>query len=149
MDLKQTAYQYCQTAVGERLRHIKERMAQVSESLYAETKSTAGDKHETGRAMLQLEREKLGQQLQEVQKMQQTLQQVPVAAKSEVVAMGSLVRTSNGFFYLAVSAGQCDLKDHKIYCISLSTPIAKALLGRKKNEVVSFRTTPITILEIH
>ncbi len=38
-------------------------------ALFSETKSSAGDKHETGRAMLQLEMEKTSQQLAVINQM--------------------------------------------------------------------------------
>ena len=41
-------------------------MKEIKEALFEEIKSSVGDKHETGRAMLQLEREKVGNQFYEV-----------------------------------------------------------------------------------
>ena len=43
----------------------KKGILDAQNGLQSESKSSAGDKHETGRAMLQLEAEKLGKQLQE------------------------------------------------------------------------------------
>ena len=72
-NLKQDLYMQCQVFVGTRLRAIQKTIAEIQESLTSETKSSAGDKHETGRAMLQLEREKAGHQLAEIQKLNQLL----------------------------------------------------------------------------
>ena len=44
---------------------IKKKTASIEQALQSETKNTAGDKHETSRAMLQLEREQSGQKIAE------------------------------------------------------------------------------------
>ena len=71
MDLKKDLYLFCQAYISNRKARIEARIAAVSEALEAESKSSAGDKHETGRAMLQLEREKLGHQLAEAEKIKE------------------------------------------------------------------------------
>ena len=45
-------------------------MANAQESANAEEKSSAGDKYETGRAMMQIERDKAAQQLNESMKLE-------------------------------------------------------------------------------
>ncbi len=55
---------------------IEQTIQSNKNALNSETKSSAGDKHETGRAMLQLEMEKAGQQLKEVQEMQLQLHKI-------------------------------------------------------------------------
>lgn len=42
---------------------LEEELNDIKEALFQDSKSTAGDKHETSRAMAQLEQEKLGKQL--------------------------------------------------------------------------------------
>ncbi|MDO6425302.1 hypothetical protein, partial [Saccharophagus degradans] len=73
------------------------------EDLNSETKSSAGDKHETGRAMLQLEMEKLGQQYQTVLTQKNVLQKIDVSVKKKA-QVGSLVGTTSGLnYFLATS----------------------------------------------
>ena len=66
---------YCKQFVTDKLQNLNNRIQEVNHALLSETKSTAGDKHETGRAMVQLEREKLGSQLAELEKMENLLEQ--------------------------------------------------------------------------
>ena len=68
MEIKESLLHFCQDYVRQKQEVLKKRGASLQESLNSETKSSAGDKHETGRAMVQLEQEKLGQQLQEIEK---------------------------------------------------------------------------------
>ena len=131
-----------------RLARIQHQIAEVKLALTSESKSTAGDKHETGRAMLQLEREKLGQQLLEAEKMQQLLSRVPLKTNTDKVALGSLVYTDEASYYIAISAGQFNKQGTSTFCISANTPIAKLLLGKSVNDTFEFNGNTSKILEI-
>ena len=67
LTLKETLFQQCEDFVNTRLQTIQTTISSHQKALSSETKSSAGDKNETGRAMLQLEMEKAGQQLAAVQ----------------------------------------------------------------------------------
>jgi len=66
LEIKQQLFNKCLDAIDSRFQTIQNTISEIQESLTSETKSSAGDKHETGRAMLQLEREKAGNQLSEI-----------------------------------------------------------------------------------
>ncbi len=93
-NIKQELYNQCQFFIDARLQAITKTIAEIQESLTSETKSSAGDKHETGRAMLQLEREKAGHQLVEIEKQKQILQKINVEAKHQKAALGSVIKTT-------------------------------------------------------
>jgi len=61
-------YDLCADFIETKRQTIQHTIVEIQHSLTSETKSSAGDKHETGRAMLQLEREKIGNQLAEIDK---------------------------------------------------------------------------------
>jgi len=148
MNIKEQLYKFCQEYVNARTIRIQNSIKDIQESLGSETKSSAGDKHETGRAMLQLEREKLGQQLQEVEKMTIILSRISITLKMSTVVLGSLVRTSKQDYFLAVSAGAYEDDSESIHCISSATPIAKLLLGKSIGDVVVFNGDNIRITKI-
>nr|WP_233164213.1 GreA/GreB family elongation factor [Snuella sedimenti] len=125
--------------VRSRLDTIRKTIQELEESLESETKSTAGDKHETGRAMVQLEREKLGQQLAEIQKNNQVLAKIDVSKSSEAIGLGSIVFTSSGNYFIAISTGELVVDNQKFYAISMSAPIAKVLLGKRVGDEIHFR----------
>lgn len=149
MEHKKAAYEFCSSFVEEKLTRIQKRINSIKESLNSETKSSAGDKHETGRAMLQLEREKLGQQLAEVESTKRTLQKVKIESPVDKVALGSFVRTSTANFYLSISAGEYKNDSVSVFCVSINTPIGQALLGKSIGEAIVFNGNTVTILEIH
>ncbi|KPM30826.1 Hypothetical protein I595_2803 [Croceitalea dokdonensis DOKDO 023] len=146
--MKKALYQFCQGYINSRINRIQGQIAEVILSLTSESKSTAGDKHETGRAMLQLEREKLGQQLLEAEKMQQLLHKVPLKSNAEKVSLGTLVITDKTSYYIAISAGKFEEEEVIIFCISPNAPIAKVLLGKSVNETVNFNGIASKIMEI-
>src|SRR5690606_37486162 len=82
-ELKQLLFDKCSEYIETRLSTIQSNIGEIQESLTSETKSSAGDKHETGRAMLQLEREKAGQQLAEIENVKNALAQINIKKLSE------------------------------------------------------------------
>ncbi len=139
---------FCWDYVGEKTQRLKSSNADLQESLDSETKNSTGDKHETGRAMVQLEQEKLAQQFMELEKTKNILQRVDVRKKSETIGLGSLARTSTADYFIAISAGAFKQEGKPIYCISQEAPIAQLLMGKKKGETFVFNSNSLTVLEV-
>ena len=147
-NLKQELYTQCQNFVDSRLQAVQKTITEIQESLTSETKSSAGDKHETGRAMLQLEREKAGQQLAEIQKVNQLLSKINVSKSSEIIGLGSVVFTTQANYIMTISAGELKNHDQSFYAISANTPIAKLLIGKKVGDEIQFREQAFKIIEV-
>ncbi len=148
MITKEILQDFCTSHVKNRISRIEKDINLVQESLASETKSSAGDKHETGRAMLQLEREKLGEQLKDAEKMALILSRISVRYKANTIVLGSWVKTSKSDYFLAVSAGEFKAEDQTIYCISGGTPIGQLLLGKSIGDVIAYKDEKIRIVEI-
>lgn len=101
-----------------------------------DTKSSMGDKYETGREMLQQEINNLQVQLNEVLKQQDFLKTIPVKI-SDKAEKGAIVKTERGLFFISVSLGEITFENQKIICISPESPLAKAMNGKRKNETFS------------
>ena len=136
---KQQLYLLCVDFVEERLSNIQNQIKEIQESLSSETKSSAGDKHETGRAMLQLEREKSGQQLAEVEKLKEALSKIDVKKTSKTIGLGSVVFTTQANYFIAISAGQLEVESNQFFAISPNTPIGLLLMGKMLGDEVTFR----------
>lgn len=145
---KNNIYEFCNSSINKRISLLKAQMAQIENALTSETKSSAGDKHETGRAMLQLEREKLGKQLWEAEKTEQLLRRIPLSTPSDRVVLGSLVQTDMGFYYIAISVGKVELSEQTVFCISAQTPMAQKLLGMTLGESFWMNEIEQTVLAI-
>ncbi|OIQ41370.1 MAG: 3-oxoacyl-ACP synthase [Bacteroidetes bacterium MedPE-SWsnd-G1] len=148
MEVKNLLFEACQEFVQSKLNTIEQTIQSNKNALHSETKSSAGDKHETGRAMLQLEMEKAGQQLVEVQKMQEQLSKIELDSDHNNVHLGSLVYTSSGTFFIAISKGQIKIGNEIYFAISSQSPIGKLLMGKSENEEIEFRGQRTKILNI-
>lgn len=146
--LKEQAYLFCQSFIEDRLARIHKNISSIQESLSSETKSSAGDKHETGRAMLQLEREKLGVQLAEAETTRQILSKVNIDVKTNKVRLGSLVQTSKAIYFISISAGEFKNSESSVFCISIGTPIGQLLLGKSIENKIVFNEEEIIVLQI-
>lgn len=145
MNVKEELYQRCVNYVEERMSTIENTISSLQKALVSETKSSAGDKHETGRAMLQLEMEKAGQQLGAVQQMKETLQKIDVSKKTILVSLGAVVETSLGNYFLSISAGQLTVEEKTYFAISTSSPIGNLLLGKQKGDVLYWNGKDVNI----
>ena len=148
MHLKEKLHKQCQDALNQRLEAIKSRISDIQNSLQSETNSTAGDKHETGRAMLQLEREKAGNQLAEIQKQIEILHKINPEMSYSKVALGSLVKTTVSNYFIGVSVGEITIENETFYAISLSTPIGQLLVSKGVGDNIQFRMQKFTITDI-
>ena len=148
MNTKEITYNLCKTYVDKRLETIEEIISSNQKALQSETKSSAGDKHETGRAMLHMEMEKAGQQLASIQQMKEILAKIDISKKASLASLGALVETSLGNYFLSISSGQLIAENKKVFAISLSSPIGKLLLGKKVGDLLNFNGKEINIQKI-
>ncbi|MFD0963288.1 3-oxoacyl-ACP synthase [Pseudofulvibacter geojedonensis] len=147
-NIKQQLYNICESFLNERANTLHEIIDGLQKSLQSETKSSAGDKHETGRVMLQLEREKAGNQFAAIQKQQELLVKTNINNSSTKIRLGSLVETSNGIYFLAISKGLVTLNNQPYFVIAPQSPIGKLLLGKQVDEEVVFNGKTIRIKSI-
>jgi len=138
----------CFKWIEERHQLINKTLGDIKIALEEESKSSAGDKHETGRAMLQIERENAGHQLLEIENVEQTLKRVQITEPSGLVHLGSLVTTNQASYFLSISAGKFSFQNKDYFCIAPNSPIGLLLMGKQKGETFSFHENEIQILEI-
>lgn len=112
-----------------------------------DTKSSMGDKYETGREMLQQEINNLQIQLNEVLKQQDFLKTV-LPKTADKAEKGAIVKTEKGLFFISVSLGEITCENQKIICISPESPLAKAMFGKQENESFSLNNMNQKIIEI-
>ena len=137
---KQSLYDRCYAYVLQRIDTATEAMRAAQESANSESKSSAGDKYETGRAMAQLERDRHAQLLADAQRMLQELQHIDLAPTA-VIRAGSLVKTTRGTFFISISAGRISLDGIDYMAVSAASPIGTALRGKRVGDTAVFNNT--------
>tara|TARA_Y100000992_G_C21135935_1_gene428877 strand:+ start:427 stop:822 length:396 start_codon:yes stop_codon:yes gene_type:complete len=130
------------------MKTLEQQKKRLQKDLTSETKSSVGDKHETGRAMIQLEREKLGNQIREIELNYQRLNTIENVKTSNSISLGSIIFTDKANYYVAIAADSCEVNSKVFYCISSQSPIGKLLIGKKVNESIIFNNIESTIIEI-
>lgn len=147
-ELKTALLQECARIIDERYLRVKHLISDLEESLFEEAKSSAGDKHETARAMLQIERENAGKQLIEVENLQHLLKKVELSINSDHAHLGSLVHTSQGVFFISISVGAIEIEGKTYLAVAPNSPIGKLLIGKEAGDIFSFHDLEYKLTEV-
>ena len=112
------------------------------------TKSSAGDKFETSRSTMQIEYDKLNNQLIQKKNQLKKIELLDIKKKYKSVNYGSLVITNKNNYLISIGLGQYIIDDHSVFAISLSSPIGKILLDKKKGDSFIFNNNTEKIIDI-
>ncbi|WP_462265113.1 3-oxoacyl-ACP synthase [Mucilaginibacter sp.] len=126
--VKRLLYQHCLDYVNTRISSIEQAIVAAQQASADDTKSSAGDKYETTREMMQQETSRNTIQLAEAGKMKVMLGRIrPDAQALPAAGPGSLVITNQGNFYIAIGAGSFNVEDAVYHTVSPASPIAFAM----------------------
>jgi transcription elongation GreA/GreB family factor len=92
-----------------------------------------------------MEEDKAHGQLQQALAVRRVLQGIDPGKVHERVETGSLVGTSNGYYFISVGVGKVRLDNDVYYCISIESPIGQLLKGLKIGDEARFREQEINI----
>ncbi|RMA66056.1 3-oxoacyl-ACP synthase [Ulvibacter antarcticus] len=137
-ELKSALLAQCVQEVENRHQKIRKTISDIEESLLEESKSSSGDKHETGRAMLQIDRENAGKQLKEIESLQSLIPRIDIKTVSDYIRLGSLVYTNQGNYFISISIGLVTHSKTNYICIALHSPIGNFLAAKKKGDSFAF-----------
>ncbi len=138
MTLKQKVHQHYLQMVNDKISLLQKDLADLKESGTNETKSTAGDKHETALAMLQIEQANKRGQLEKAVAQKTVMEKINPAIVAPIVVIGSLVKTDKGYLFLSVALGKMDLEGNTITALSPQSPLGSELMGLKAGDSAVF-----------
>ena len=116
----------------------------AKESRDSDTKSSAGDKFETGREMMQREMDKLSALVDNTLNSIAKLDRIADLPASAIFSEGSLVETDQDTYYISIGYGKLEAA----YAISIESPLGIELKGKKVGDRVEMRGRIITIKSI-
>lgn len=128
----------CQNHLNEKTQSFKLIMQEITGAANSETKSSAGDKHETARAMMQLEQEKLSKQIADLAEQKTEFDKIDFTISSSQITQGCFIETNNGYFLIATSIGKINVLGKTVFVISNKSPLAIAFHSKKQKDTVSF-----------
>jgi len=137
MTVKQKVYNHCLQVINSKINALQEVLAGLKESGANETKSTAGDKHETALAMLQIEQANIREQLKEVQQQKAVLEKINPALSPTVIVNGSLIKTNRGYLFLSIALGKAVVDGITVTALSQQSPLGKQLLHLQQGQTVT------------
>jgi transcription elongation GreA/GreB family factor len=120
----------------------------AQDSANGESKSSAGDKYETGRAMAQNDRDMYAMQLHQAKGERNMLEKIRFEEETKIIRPGALTETSMGWFMIAISIGVATIEQQKIMIISPQSPIGEVLMGKSEGDSFVFRDKTFKIISV-
>ena len=145
LSLKIRVHELCIQLVKDKIKLIDNLYLSNQNALDSSTKSSAGDKHETSRAMIHLDQEKLSIQLLDLNKSLRILSQINIGEHSSV-NMGSLFKTDHSIFYISIGLGKISINGLDVFIMSPVSPLSQRLIGLNQNDSIDFNGITHNIL---
>jgi hypothetical protein len=145
---KNSLKEHCIAIIQDRIEGLVKGMAAAQLAANEETKSSVGDKYETARAMNQLEKDMLARQLAENKKELAAMVEVDVTGEYDEVKAGSLIRSSEMYFFILGGLGKMTVEGATVFVISPNAPLARSIMGKKAGEEMQFNAQTMEILEL-
>jgi len=118
-------------------KHVSElsiQRTQISHDSTESGKGSAGDKHEVGIAMAQLEIEKIDGQIYLLQQQHTALKRIDAQQTHTHIQIGSIFMCNEQWFYCSIAFGQLEFEQSSVFCLSPEAPLYLALKGKKVGE---------------
>ena len=146
-ELKQKLFTECLKILDERISQLTASLNDLTQGAESDAKSSAGDKHETARAMMQIEHGNLSHQLDELMKERNELAQTDISITSKI-KKGSLIKTNHGNFFLAVALGKVMAENLTVIVLSPQSPLGGKLFGLSAGDAVDMNGVKYMIEEV-
>lgn len=114
----------------------------------SDTKSSAGDKYETSREMVQQEIDRAESRLQQLYQQKNELNTFVKKKSLDRCEPGALVQLDDKLILLGLAIGKVDINDYSILCISMGSPIGQLLRDKEIGDHITFSSTDQVIKTI-
>jgi len=133
LELKEKILLACKKILDDKIASLLFSLNEVTEASNSESKSSVGDKHETTKAMMQIEQENLGKQLHELKMQRAELEKIRLDTSTEKITAGSLIETDKGLFFIATAIGKIKVNGKEVFVISAQSPLGKKFISLTGN----------------
>ena len=131
-----------------RIESLEKSISDLEEARDGETKSSMGDKYETGRSIIQFEKEKQNAQLIRFKQFVNQVNYINPEKQCKEIEAGCLVKTNEAYYFFSVAFGKTKVDGDFINCININSPFGKVLRGKVKGDNINFRGRVIELLSI-
>jgi hypothetical protein len=147
--LKKELFNQILNALEIKANDFKIAVANLRDGIANDSKSSMGDKYETSREMMQQEINHLEQQIAINQQQLFQLKSFNLSVKSKQIALGSLIETNIGWFFISISFGELRVFEQAIVVISPISPLGKLLIGKKGDDEFEMNKRSLKILSVY
>ena len=148
-EIKLALYNELLKIVENKISDAQTAITSARESRDSDTKSSAGDKYETGRAMVQQEIDNNEIQLVKAIGQRHELLQLEITKDHHVVEPGCLVVTNHEKYFISIAMGKLTVSGDVFYAISLASPVGIAIKDKRKGDSINFQGRSLVIKEVH
>ena len=143
---RQTLLTQCRQSLESRKAEYARESASLDQAAAGETKSSAGDKYETGREMIAQARNLIQRNLAETLANLEALDRMAAAPLRDRIGFGSLVETSGGWYWVGISLGEVEIPGGPVRTVSLASPLGAALKGKGVGDTLPWKSAVLEIL---
>jgi len=144
---KQFIKQKLAEAINWQLIDLQAELLAVTDEMAKETKSSAGDKFETSREMMNQERGRIEGRIAHLKLQLNTLTNL-ADKPSPTIQNGSLVETNQGIFFFGLAFGKLVVNKKEIMVLSLNSPLGKVFFEKIETDPIIFMNREYRILKI-
>ena len=147
LSFKQKIFSECIKHLDEKIKSLKTILHDLTEGSGNDAKSSAGDKHETAMAMMQIEHENISRQLSEALNEKNEFVRIELGEKSHAT-LGSVIKTNRGYFFIGIGLGKITVESIPVIVLSTQSPMVKMLLGLKTGDSIAMNGEQYVMEEI-
>lgn len=148
IDFKNRLKLHCTDTIQERIAASQRLMDEAQEAANSESKSSAGDKYETSRAMNHLAKDMHAAQLASNRQELAAVMNINCNSIAEKISTGCFIKTSGPCFFIAAGLGKLVLEDVTVFFLSPNVPLSALLIQKKKGDLFLFNKQSLLIEDI-
>ena len=122
---------------------------QAQDSANSDEKSSAGDKHETGRAHGQNDREMNERQLSEAKRELQLAESINADKIYDSFVKGAVAICGEEIYFMSVGLGKTEIEHKKVFLISPDAPLSKLMFEKKSGDKIVFNEKEFLLMEVY
>jgi len=134
--------------INDQLSELKQEVVSIQEEMGKETKSSAGDKFETAREMMNQERGRLEERIALLMDNLRAIEAMKDLGELSKIGFGALVKTDVALFLMGAALGKVEVRRQPIFILSLNSPIGKAFEGKEAGMELQFMNKSYNIISV-
>jgi len=148
-EIKKALKEKCNKLIADRIARFQNSLSEAQEAANLSTSSSAGDKYNTDRALMHIERDKFAAKLSEAHLLVKTMKLIKADKISDCIDLGSLAETDRGNYFISVGLGLIEIDGYAAFAVSAASPIGQQLKDKKAKDTFILNGKTFTIRHVY